>query len=145
MVRRRPLLPLLAVLAALLGMAGSARGATIAVDGSTFRVAGAAGEADDFTLTLASSYVELAFPSAGALTSSTGYCYLRTTKAMRCARPAALALDLGDGNDRLTVTGAYPVPLTVVDGEGDDVVSGGAGADTFVDGPGDDAFAGGAG
>ena len=65
------------------------------------------------------------------------------------AGPAALTVNLDDGDDQLSgagdvVTGAaYPAALTLYGGAGNDTVRGGAGADTIYGGDGDDTFVGG--
>jgi Ca2+-binding RTX toxin-like protein len=146
MVRRRLFPPLLlAALVLWVAAPSRAQAATVGLDGTTFRVAAAPGEANDLTVTAGATAIDVAFPVTGALTTTTGYCHLRTTKIMRCARGTAMAFDLGDGNDRLVVSGAPAPPVTVMDGPGDDVVTGGSGNDTFVDGPGADVIGGGGG
>src|SRR5215213_7030772 len=55
----------------------------------------------------------------------------------------SLAIDLGDGNDTLTITAS--VPVTVTDGAGNDRVNGGPAADVFIASPGADTYYGGGG
>jgi len=57
------------------------------------------------------------------------------------AANGAVAIDGGDGNDRLTATGGND---TVLGGAGNDTLTGGAGADVLTGGAGSDAFAYGA-
>src|SRR5690349_2229919 len=101
---RRVLLPLLALLAALVA-AGPAHAAVVGPDASGLRVSAAAGEANALTIAVNWSTVDVTVPVAGQVSAGGGTCYLRTSRSVRCARPAALAVDLGDGDDTLTVTG----------------------------------------
>lgn len=56
----------------------------------------------------------------------------------------SITVDAGDGNDTVDLTGITQ-PATLIDGPGDDTVTGGSGNDTFVGSAGDDTLNGGPG
>lgn len=51
---------------------------------------------------------------------------------------AGFEINTGAGNDVVTLGRTVPVPATIRGGEGDDVLTGGAGNDKLIGGPGDD-------
>src|SRR4051794_27916199 len=141
--RRRVLLLLgLAVLPAA-ACAGPAAAATVTLDGTTVRVTGAPGERNALTVDVNSSRIRVSATAATATPS--GFCFFSSGRAT-CSRygVTGVVVDLGDGDDTLTVTGSA-LPVTVLDGPGNDIVTGGAGDDTLVAGTGADVLAGGAG
>jgi Ca2+-binding RTX toxin-like protein len=140
-VRRLVLLLPLALVAALWGGA-PAGAAVVTADGATVRIVDDAGLATMMVVAAGAGGVDVS-TSAGQLTVRGAGCVLRTGGRVHCGRAGALAIDLGDGDDRLTLSGT--VPATISDGPGDDVVTGGDGADRLVSGPGADALAGGGG
>jgi Ca2+-binding RTX toxin-like protein len=58
---------------------------------------------------------------------------------------AGFEVNTGVGNDTVTLGRTVPVPATIRGGEGDDVLTGGAGNDKLIGGPGDDELNGRAG
>ena len=60
-----------------------------------------------------------------------------------CTWPTSIVADLGDGNDRAAAS--LPLAVTVLGGDGADVLTGGQGADSLFGGRGVDQLAGGAG
>ena len=66
-----------------------------------------------------------------------------TAKLLCEAAPiAGFELNTGAGDDVVTLGRTVPVPATIRGGEGDDVLTGGAGADKLIGGPGDDTLVG---
>ena len=66
-----------------------------------------------------------------------------TTELLCEATPiAGFEINTGAGNDVVTFGRTVPVPATIRGGEGDDVLTGGAGADKLIGGPGDDELVG---
>ncbi|OJU84585.1 MAG: hypothetical protein BGO11_11025 [Solirubrobacterales bacterium 70-9] len=62
-----------------------------------------------------------------------------TTELLCEAAPiAGFEINTGAGNDIVTLGRTVPVPATIRGGEGDDVLTGGAGPDKLIGGPGDD-------
>lgn len=61
-------------------------------------------------------------------------------EALSCeaAAIAGFEINTGAGNDVVTLGRTVPVPATIRGGEGDDVLTGGAGADKLIGGPGND-------
>jgi len=64
-----------------------------------------------------------------------------------CKAPlvAGFEVNAGVGDDRVTVSSAVSVPVTLRGGSGRDVLTGGAGADKLIGGPGNDRLYGGPG
>lgn len=64
-----------------------------------------------------------------------------------CKAPlvAGFEVNAGVGDDKITVSSAITVPVTIRGGSGHDVLIGGAGADKLLGGPSDDRLIGGAG
>jgi Ca2+-binding RTX toxin-like protein len=61
-------------------------------------------------------------------------------EALRCeaAAIAGFEINTGAGDDTVILGRTVPVPATIRGGEGDDVLTGGAGPDKLIGGPGDD-------
>lgn len=66
---------------------------------------------------------------------------------LHCKAPlvAGFEVNAGVGDDKVTVSSAVAVPVTLRGGPGRDVLVGGAGADKLIGGPGDDRLYGGPG
>jgi RTX calcium-binding nonapeptide repeat (4 copies) len=64
-----------------------------------------------------------------------------------CKAPlvAGFEVNAGIGDDKVKVSGAITIPVTLRGGPGNDVLIGGAGADKLIGGPGNDRLIGGAG
>ena len=125
----------LACLIAVLG-APAAQAATVAVSGATLQIVAAPGETNQLAIAPASGAVSVT--DSAALTPGAGC--TANGAALRCTGATRLTVDLGDGDDTLTVTAT--LALTAVDGPGDDRVTGSGAADTFVASPGADLYAG---
>jgi len=67
---------------------------------------------------------------------------LTTMLICEAAPIAGFEINTGAGNDVVTLGRTVPVPATIRGGEGDDVLTGGAGADKLIGGPGDDELIG---
>lgn len=136
---RRALLPVLVV--GLLAPA-TAHAATVTASGGVVLVTAAPGEVNRITVTPGSGTVEVRDTGA-AIVAGTG-CTLPQAGRVTCAATITRAeIDLGDGDDTFTLTGA--TPATVSDGPGRDTVAGGSGDDVFLAGAGNDAYTGGSG
>jgi RTX calcium-binding nonapeptide repeat (4 copies) len=55
---------------------------------------------------------------------------------------AGFEINTGAGNDVVTLGHTVPMPATIRGGEGDDILTGGAGPDKLIGGPGDDVLNG---
>ena len=141
------LAPLLvaAALASACALAPAAPAATVSVSGSTLNVLEESPEANRLTISVAGNVWTITdtarIPFAG------GGCTRPATDRVTCTTTAvrALTITAGDEDDTVVLTPSVTWPATIRDGAGDDVVTGGAGADTLVMNAGRDTVSGGAG
>ena len=112
----------------------------VAAPGETNSIAIAPADPADPTMAPGS----LAVTDAGALLTPGAGCAATTSGALGCGPPiSAIEVDLGDGDDALTVFAGLPV--RAAGGDGDDVLNSGAAGDLLDGGPGDDQLDGGEG
>ncbi|HWT95843.1 MAG TPA: calcium-binding protein, partial [Solirubrobacteraceae bacterium] len=131
MSRLRSILPLAAALTAF-GAPATAHALTVDVQGPTLRVTAGPFETNRITVGVTSGkYVVRDDGTVVSQLSTSGI--------------SALRVDLGDLDDTLTIAPEVTVGATLIDGPGNDTVTGGAKKDTFVGSPGDDTLLGGAG
>jgi len=104
-------------------------------------LAGSPGD-DRITIGLSADGTEYEIASAAPLEVGGNVCTHpeKRMEALTCeaAAIAGFEINTGAGNDVVTLGRTVPVPATIRGGEGDDVLTGGAGADKLIGGPGND-------
>ena len=132
--------------AALVALAAptAAHASTVSVSGSTLSFVAKDGETNDVSVVLGTG----SFTVTDAVpTSATGTCTQVDPRTVSCNSTGitALSLDGRDRDDQIVVTVPAPTTVTLIGGEGDDVLAGGDGVDTLNAGAGADRLDGGAG
>ena len=130
---------LLAVLTAALALPAGAQAATVSATGGTISFTAASGEANHLDVSKSDGAIRLHDTGVSSMTAGAG-CVPSGAQRVDCAAPglAAVSIDLGDGNDRLS--GEVLVPFSVYGGLGNDQIELGAGDDAVDAGPGNDAI-----
>jgi Ca2+-binding RTX toxin-like protein len=118
------------------------RRAIVATEGSVNVVlAGSPGD-DRITIDLSADGTAYEIASATPLEVGGTVCAHpgKRPEALSCEATAIAGFEVntGAGDDIVTLGRTVPVPATIRGGEGDDVLTGGAGADKLIGGPGDD-------
>jgi Ca2+-binding RTX toxin-like protein len=118
------------------------RRAIVATEGSVNVVlAGSPGD-DRITIDLSADGTAYEIASATPLEVGGNVCTHpgKRPEALSCEATAIAGFEVntGAGDDIVTLGRTVPVPATIRGGEGDDVLTGGAGADKLIGGPGDD-------
>lgn len=145
------------LVAALLGavIAAPAQAATVGEDGETLVFRGGSGEANNLTIaSVPGNRNAVSFADGGASIVPGSTCTAQADGSVTCvgAPLAEVAVELGDGDDRLNAAGfADPTPqdfddvrLIAEGGEGNDSITGADAGSCLEGGPGDDALSSGA-
>jgi Ca2+-binding RTX toxin-like protein len=145
---KRLAIVLLAVLVAAASIVADASGATThtrrvaATEGSVNLVLAGTPDEDRITIELSADGRTYEIESAAPLEVGGTVCTHpgKRPEALACEATAIAGFEIntGAGNDVVTLGRTVPVPATIWGGEGDDVLTGGAGNDKLVGGPGDD-------
>jgi hypothetical protein len=152
--RPLPLRLLIAAAAAMALHAAPARAATVGQfdnpdeDYHTASFTADPGESNNLTISVAAHAVS--FSDVGASLSVRPPCTSLSESSARCPRSPNLNVELGDGNDRVRIRYATPVPkrdiYALLDGgPGNDTLLGGAASEELDGGPGADVIDGGGG
>jgi Ca2+-binding RTX toxin-like protein len=123
----------------------AAHAASVDLAGSSLRYIANPGEANTVTITSASGLFTITDTSVLSLSAGPG-CTVAALTKVTCptAGVNSVTVDVGDGNDTVNLAG-LTIPASVVDGPGNDTVTGGSSNDTFVGSSGDDTLNGGPG
>ena len=123
--------------------APAARASTVQITDGTLTIADA-GSADDNLVFDGQSPGQVLIRdwSGNAVTAGSGCLNVGSASLVSCAGTARVEIDLGDGDDRLSVSLAEGASMSVDGGQGDDELTdttlNGTAANTFDGGPGDD-------
>ena len=124
----------------------TAHAASVDLAGGSLRYLANPGETNTVAIASASGTFTITDASALSLSAGPGCTALLNPTRVTCPTSgvSAVTLDTGDGNDTVNLAG-LTLPATIIDGPGDDTVTGGSGNDTFVGSSGNDTLSGGPG